>query len=363
MRAEARTKALGWRTRLQSAVVRGWLRRGCTACLLLPLAALYSLLIRIRHSLYQHGWRQSHGIDGVTVLVVGNVVAGGAGKTPTVISIVRHLGQQGLRVGVVSRGYGRQADDIREVAIHDRAEQVGDEPLLIARASGVPVFVGRARAAAARAALLAHPDLQVIVCDDGLQHHALQRDIEVCVFDDRGVGNGWLLPSGPLREPWPRRLLALAGGSAATTLVLHTGEHPAFGGYRAHRALASHALRADGSRLGLDQLAAHPPLLALAGIAQPEVFFNGLRQAGIVLDATLPLPDHFDYAALDLQPWLGHQILCTEKDAIKLWHYAPAALAIPLLQTIEPAFFTQLDALLHPLLNRPLSSAHGHQTA
>jgi tetraacyldisaccharide 4'-kinase len=345
---------------LSQTLQRAWTHRGALALLLLPIALLYSVLLALRRWLYRAGLFKSLGVD-CAVIVVGNTLVGGAGKTPTTIGIVHHLRRRGIRVGVVSRGYGRTQQDVRSVAFTDEADAVGDEPLLMARATGVPVFVASSRHAAAAALLRAHPDTQVIVCDDGLQHYALRRDIEVCVFDDRGVGNGWLLPSGPLREAWPRTALACVGQRDNRLLVLHTGAKPAFGGFFAQRSLETQALAHDGQRANLGDL--KPPLLALAGIAKPEDFFDSLRSLGLALDKTMALSDHFDFAQLDTRQLKGYQVLCTEKDAVKLWKFWPQALSVPLVQTLEPAFLTALDDLLDQTLAAKLSSAHGHQTA
>ena len=351
--------------RLAATLVRSWRQRGTLAWLLLPLTLLYQALVGVRRCLFAIGLWRCERAD-CTVLVVGNTIVGGAGKTPTVIAVVQHLQRRNIAVGVVSRGYGRNTHATMAVGPTSAAADVGDEPLLIARATNAPVFVGRQRMAAARALCAAYPQVQVIVCDDGLQHYRLYRDLEICVFDNRGIGNGWMLPSGPLREPWPRRLLHRCGQSAATTLVLHTGSQPTFAGYRAQRALAPYALRADGARVPLATLAANAatrPVLALAGIAQPDQFFNMLQDAGLTPGNTLALPDHCDFAQLDTRAWQEQQVVCTEKDAVKLWHVVPDALAVPLLQTIDHAFFAQLDTLLAPLLAARLSSRHGHQTA
>ena len=341
-------------------LVQAWERRGLLATLLLPLALLYFTLLLLRRGFYRTGLLKIRSVP-CAVVVVGNAIVGGAGKTPTTVGIVQHLQARGLRVGVVSRGYGRTERTVCAVTPTTPADAAGDEPLLIARATHVPVFVGADRHAAATALLGAHPATQVIVCDDGLQHYTLYRDLEVCVFDDRGTGNGWLLPSGPLREPWPREPLACVGQSDARLLVLHTGALAAFGGYRAQRALAAHALAQDGSQLPLDQLT--PPLLALAGIARPEAFFSSLRAMDLVLEQTLALSDHFDFSRLDTTLLKGHQVLCTEKDAQKLWKVWPQALAVPLIQSLEPAFLQALDGMLDGILAAKLSSGHGHQTA
>jgi tetraacyldisaccharide 4'-kinase len=333
---------------------QAWLHRGATAWLLRPVAALFGLLAATRRALYRVGWVSREAVP-VPVIVVGNVVAGGAGKTPVVMAVVAHLSSRGLRVGIVSRGYGRRTADCREVLATSDARDVGDEPALLQRATGMPVFVARRRIDAARALLHRHPGVNVIVSDDGLQHLALRRDVEICVFDERGVGNGWLLPAGPLREPWPRRC----------DLVLHSGERPGIDarglpipGFGARRALAGHALRADGTRVPLAALHDRP-LVAVAAIARPERFFDMLRARGLRPERCIALPDHHDFEGWNLPaPGPGQQapmVLCTEKDAVKLWRVRPDVLAVPLVFTPEAAFFEALDA--------KLSSVDGYQAA
>jgi tetraacyldisaccharide 4'-kinase len=272
------------------------------------------------------------------VIVVGNVIAGGAGKTPVVLAVLEHLRRQGIAVGAISRGYGRIGHECIEVHPEDDPARVGDEPLLLRRAGGVPVFVAPRRAEAARALLAAYPATQLIVSDDGLQHHALERDLEICVFDARGIGNGWLLPAGPLREPWPRPV----------DLVLRDAAAPVQGDVLQRR-LASTARRADGSSIALADLRG-APVHALAGIANPEAFFAMLREAGLSLAATHALPDHHDFAAGVPAP-AAATLLCTEKDAVKLWRLRPDAWAVPLEVTIPASFWQRFD--------RRLSSLHG----
>jgi tetraacyldisaccharide 4'-kinase len=338
------------------ALVQAWSRRGLLAWLLWPVSLLFGALVALRRSLYRLGVFKVRRVA-VPVIVVGNVVAGGAGKTPVVMALVRHWQAQGLRVGVISRGYGRRSHGCREVHLDSPASEVGDEPALVKRATSAPVFVAIQRFEAATALLARYPLTDLIVCDDGLQHLALYRDIEVCVFDDRGLGNGWLLPAGPLREPWPR-----SSRNAPATLVLHSGSRPAFEGFTAPRQLANHALRADGTRLPLATLAqpGSPPLLALAAIAQPEAFFAMLRSRGLNLMRTLALPDHYDFDRWSQPIDMDYTLVCTEKDAVKLWRHAPAALAVPLQLDLEPAFLETLERLLRPSLGAKLSSAHEH---
>ncbi len=335
-----------------------WLSHGWLACLLWPVAQLHSLLVRLRWALYRIGIFTSEQFA-VPVIVVGNVVAGGAGKTPLVMALVRHLQRQGLAVGVVSRGYGRISLGNMEVGPQTPVNASGDEPALIRRATGASVFIANKRTRAVRDLLAAYPATAVVVCDDGLQHYALRRDIEIAVFDDRGAGNGWLLPAGPLREPWPERQRRGIG------LVLHTGQRPAFEGFRSQRRLADHAVAADGSRIALSDLR-HKRLAALAGIAHPESFFAMLKARGLSLEKTVSFPDHHDFQEHELAAYLGQTVLCTEKDAVKLFALPGNAgfelLAVPLEFTPEPAFFSALDALLAPLLSH-LPSAHGHKTA
>lgn len=286
-------------------------RPGLAARVLAPLEALYRLLQR-RHARLAAGPAELP----VPVLVVGNLVVGGAGKTPTVIAIVAALARRGRRPGVVSRGHGRAGSAPRAVSWGDDAGNVGDEPLLLARRCGVPVFVGRDRVAAARALLQAHPDVDVIVSDDGLQHHALPRRAELVVFDERGIGNGRLLPAGPLREPmpvpWPGQRHVLYTAGAPSTALPGACARRRLG--LAWPLAAWHAGNA-ASAVPLSTLQGRP-FLAAAGLAAPEKFFAMLRQADLRIDA-LPLPDHFDYAT---RPWpaRGPDVLVTEKDAVKL---------------------------------------------
>ena len=192
-----------------------WLHRNLRSWALWPVSQLYRALIALRAALYKMGaLRSQH--PGKPVIVVGNVVAGGSGKTPVVMALVRYLQSQGLRPGVVSRGYGRTTTDCRAVLPHAEASAVGDEPLLIATQCQVPVYVARQRMQASRARLAQHPDTDVLVFDDGLQHLALARDIDICVFNAQGTGK-WLFTA---RRPLARTLAAPRGLGALR------GRHP-----------------------------------------------------------------------------------------------------------------------------------------
>lgn len=330
---------------MAGALQRAWLRRGPLALLLWPVSLVFGALAAARRLAYRSGLLRSEAVA-VPVVVVGNVVAGGAGKTPVVIALVRHLQARGLQPGVISRGHGRRGRDCREVHPDADPAETGDEPLLIARATRAPVFVAPSRIEAARALLAAHPGCRVIVSDDGLQHARLRRDVEICVFDDRGPGNGWLLPAGPLREPWPRPVDLVIGTAASGV-----------GGFEVQRQLAPAVHRRDGTELPLAALAGRP-LTALAGIGRPEAFFAMLRSRGLQLERCLALPDH---AALDTLPAdLEHrELVCTEKDAVKLWRLRPDAWAVPLLVELEPAFWPAFDRLLDAKLSFP----HGSETS
>jgi len=341
---------------LHHVLPRIWLSRGVLACLLWPISRIYGGLVSVRRWAFQRGWLTS-GHPGAVVVVVGNVVAGGAGKTPMTIALVRHLRAIGLKAGVVSRGHGRAKHDILEVMTDSLAQEVGDEPLLIQRQTGVPVWVGVARLEVAQQLLHAHPEVQVIVCDDGLQHLALQRDLEICLMDDRGLGNGWLLPAGPLREPWPR----------SVDLLLYTHGQASQTGFVAYRQLATEAVNAAGEHRSLTELATQP-VNALAGLARPQAFFDMLRAQGLTLAQTLALPDHHDFGDWDKNS-IPSPLLCTEKDAVKLWAHQPDAWAVPMTLEPEHAFWQALEQRLSELglpidtSTRPVSSVHGQQTA
>ena len=303
------------RERLGSFLQQVWSGRGLLSTVLSPLAWLFGAVTTVRRQLYARGWLASHRLP-VPVVVVGNLVTGGAGKTPTVLAVLRLLRSHGYSPGVVSRGYGRADHAIRLVASDADSAQVGDEPLLLRRRSGVPVAVGRDRPEAARALLRAHPDIDVIVTDDGLQHLALQRDVEVIVFDDRGAGNGRLLPAGPLREHVPSSLqqhqvVLYNANVPSTTLPGHVVQAKLAGAVSLHEWWQGKA----PSRSVLESLRGRP-VLAVAGLARPQRFFAMLRDTGI--DATeLALDDHHDFAVL---PWPDDSgdVIVTEKDAVKL---------------------------------------------
>lgn len=337
------------KARLEQLLGRSWWqpRPDLLAHALWPLSVLYRVLLALR------GWRRPAPARlPVPVVVVGNLVVGGAGKTPTVIAVVQALQRTGHRPGVITRGHGRRgaaALGVHQVEDRDDALRSGDEPLLIRRRCQVPVWVGRQRARAGSALCRAHPEVDVLVSDDGLQHRAMARDVELVVFDERGAGNGWLLPAGPLREP-------LAAPRSRQRQVLYTA------GQQSTRLHGSLALRSIATAWPLDAwLAQQPdaaqplaalrgrPLLAVAGIGAPEKFFGMLEAAGLAIER-LPLPDHFDFAQL---PWPAGtaDVITTEKDAVKLARHAPGATAVwvvPLDLGLPDALVSEMLALLFP---------------
>ncbi|MFZ4877987.1 tetraacyldisaccharide 4'-kinase [Janthinobacterium sp. Mn2066] len=303
---------------LESTLTRAWLKRGPLACALWPVSLLFGGLGSLRRGLYRAGILKSARLP-VPVVVVGNIFIGGTGKTPLTIWLVQALRAAGMRPGVISRGHGSADKLPRAVTAQSTPQQVGDEPLLIFQRGACPVVVGRDRAAAGRALLERHPEVDVLVTDDGLQHYALQRDVEIVLFDGRGVGNGWLLPAGPLREP-PRR-------RRDVTVINMPQLDPALAARVAPRGGLVVPMQLAGSvaerlidrteRKPLAELANRGDrIVAAAGIGNPQRFFATLRQAGLSF-AELPLPDHHDFldqpfAALDAE-----LILITEKDAVK----------------------------------------------
>ena len=305
------------------------------------LAVLYGNLAALRRSVYRRGWRRRQRV-GVPVIVVGNIVAGGTGKTPLVIALVARLRAEGWAPGIASRGHGREDEATpRWVDADSIASQVGDEPLLIARATGAKVRVDRDRVAAAKALVAAGCD--VIVCDDGLQHYRMARDIEIEVQDARRrYGNGRLLPAGPLREPVERaadcdfRVLNLGVASEADTQRDSAlGEWPM-------RLQVGAAQPLHGGRAQPLSAFTGQRVHAVAGIGDPERFFSMLRDAGI---AVVPhaFPDHHAYVAADFEFGSRLPVLMTVKDAVKCADLIDAqAFMVPVDAVLPEAFWVGL---------------------
>jgi len=298
-------------SRIETRLAQEWRRRGPVAWALTPLAAVFGALTALRRAAYCNGWLKSVRVP-VPVVVVGNVTVGGTGKTPTVIALVDALRTAGFTPGIVSRGYGAKVERPTPVTPSTPAHACGDEPLLIARRTGAPVWVSPDRVAAAQALIAAHREIDVIVSDDGLQHYRLERDVELVVFDHRLGGNGLLLPAGPLREPLSRRRDA--------TLINNPFERalPPWPNTFALAVVPGDAwhLSNPALRRPLAQFA-NQRVAAAAGIGAPERFFAMVRAAGLA-PRTLAFPDHHAFATNPFTDIEADAILVTEKDAVKL---------------------------------------------
>jgi len=328
---------------------RQWFQRRLTPALwlllplLLPLSLLFVAVAAYRrHTLVPVRLK-------VPVIVVGNIIVGGAGKTPLTLWLAEQLRARGWQPGIVSRGYGAAATSPRQVTPGSLPQDVGDEPLLLASRSHVPVWVGRDRAAAGAALLAAHPEVNVLLCDDGLQHYRLARDVELAVFDRRGAGNGWRLPLGPLREPLARlsSVDAVIGNEFEAGSL--AGNTPSF----AMRLQAGDFQRLDDSvqRCQAADLRGKN-LHALAGIGDPQRFFTTLRGLGLDFIAH-PFPDHHAYVADDLALGDDAVLLMTEKDAVKCAGLTTVeAWVLPVEAGLSPAL---TDLIVEKLRGRPIA--------
>src|SRR5580765_364967 len=249
---------------------RHWYRLSPLSVVLFPLSLVFRMAVALRRLLFTLGILESARLH-IPVIVVGNLTVGGTGKTPLVLALAQGLRRQGLRPGILSRGYRGTGDSPRAVAPKDEPGRVGDEPLLLAERSGCPVWMGADRVEAGRALCAAHPECNVILCDDGLQHYRLRRDFEIAVEDERGAGNGLLLPAGPLREPADRRVDAR----------VVNGAEPRSGAFRMRLTPAGlHRVDAHATPLAQSELSGKR-LHAVAGIGNPERFFAGLSRMGL----------------------------------------------------------------------------------
>jgi tetraacyldisaccharide 4'-kinase len=294
-----------------------WQRTGAAHALLIPLGALYGLVSGLRRALYRAGVLKSHGLP-APVVIAGNITVGGSGKTPLVLWLAQFLKDQGWRPGIVSRGYrGTETGPLAVTPDSDPA-RTGDEPVLLARRSGCPVWVGRNRVATALALLASEPACNVILCDDGLQHYRLRRDMEIAVVDaERRFGNGRLLPAGPLREPLSRLRTVDAvvwnGGEQATGETGREFRMRLVGdGFR--NLFNPGTLAGPGAFRGRR-------IHAVAGIGNPARFFAHLRELGLE-GVAHAYPDHHAYRPEDVDFPDADAILMTEKDAVKCAAFA-----------------------------------------
>jgi len=311
--------------------VKFWYRRGLLPWLLWPVSIVFGIAVALRRILYfLRVLKSVH--PGIPVVVVGNLTVGGSGKTPLVIWIAEFLKSRGWSPGIVSRGYGARITEPRAATVAAEAAEVGDEPILLSRRGGCPVWVGADRVQVAARLRAAHEDVNVLVLDDGLQHYAMRRDIEIAVVDARGLGNGFLLPAGPLREPRSRL-------RSVDAVVSHASS------------TRGYAMRLEGDVLHrMTDARERQPLKAfagqrvhaVAGIGDPNRFFLHLGKAGLKV-VPHPFPDHHPFTPRDLEFGDDAPVLLTEKDAVKLRSVArPGWWVLPVSAQLDPAFGTWL---------------------
>ena len=308
----------------QSGLEAAWYRGDRWLWLLRPLECLFRLLAATRRRLYQVNVLSAYQAP-LPVVVVGNITVGGTGKTPIVIALVEALQAKGLRPGVVSRGYGATSSVFPHVLSDSSdAGQSGDEPLLIFRRTKVPCVVDPNRAVAVQT-LIAEAEVDLVICDDGLQHYGLARNFEIAVVDHtRGLGNGFCLPAGPLREP-PSRLQTV-------DRVLYRGSDDAQNGV--HYVPQAWVNLKTGEQRPLNAFAGTASAWAVAGIGQPQQFFAMLESLGLDFQPRV-FPDHHNYSAQDFLSMGQDMILMTEKDAVKCGSLA-----------VSNAWYLRIDAQL-----------------
>ncbi|HWK60926.1 MAG TPA: tetraacyldisaccharide 4'-kinase [Eoetvoesiella sp.] len=337
---------------------RMWQGKGLGSTLLLPLSWLVRLAVLGKRKRFLDR-PDSAPQETRPVIVVGNILVGGTGKTPVVIAVANALRAKGWHPGVISRGYGVKLKGApRTGQGRLDAAGFGDEPALIARATGTPLAVHPQRNLALQALVRAYPDVDVVISDDGLQHLALRRDIEIVVQDARGVGNGRLLPAGPLREPADKLnqvdyvITNLAAGQSAPprldiaarqlTMSLCPERLVHLVSGRSASWPEWLAREADGS------------IAAVAAIGQPERFFSMLRAQGLTLSAAIALPDHDDYSRSPFSALTAKHILITAKDAVKCARFDDPRLWVVMVapQFSDPGWLDGLDAKLHAIAEK-----------
>lgn len=322
-----------------------WYSQNPVAWLLLPVSAIYCLLVFLRRTLYKTGLLKSYKLP-MPVIIVGNITVGGTGKTPLLIALVALLQQQGYRPGIVSRGYGGSVKGERLVKESDDAHMIGDEPCLILKRTGCPLVVGRDRVAAAQL-LLANSDCNVILSDDGLQHYRMQRDVEIAIVDkNRQYGNGYCLPAGPLRESVSRL-------KQVDMVVSHCSNAESAGATNHNLHFFLQFLDAINLKTGetrhIENFSTHP-VHAVAGIGHPERFFRQLQKNELEIIAHA-FADHHKFTAADFVFDDDYPVLMTEKDAVKclglpaenLW-YVPVDAGLS--EALQQQFLSSVDALV-----------------
>jgi tetraacyldisaccharide 4'-kinase len=323
-------------------IERIWSGKSPLYLLLLPLSWLYGLITCGLRLCYRKGWKKSWRSP-VPIIVVGNLTAGGNGKTPVVIWLIELLQRQGLRAGVVSRGYGGKADSYPLLLdASTKTAEAGDEPVLIYQRTGAPAAVSPVRSDAVKA-LLEHHQLDVIVTDDGLQHYALQRDVEIVVIDGiRRFGNGWWLPAGPMRERASRL-------SSVDAVITNGGQsEPGEIAMQLQPGMAVNLLTGEQRDATL-----LPQVVAMAGIGHPPRFFATLKNLQVTTQAEFAFADHQDYQFEQLNALLGAEqtLLMTEKDAVKCRSFAqPNWWYLPVNAQISDSDTARLLAKIHQVI-------------
>ncbi|WP_372843708.1 tetraacyldisaccharide 4'-kinase [Psychrobacter sp.] len=345
---------------IETIITGAWQRKAAWLWLLLPVSWLYALLMVLRRQAYKAGIFASYRAP-IPVMVIGNITVGGSGKTPLIIALVHHLQQQGIKVGVISRGYGGDSSQMPALVHAESLPSiVGDEPCLIVNMTGAAMAVSPNRQQAIAILLDAHPDLQLIIADDGLQHYVLQRDVEWVVVDAaRGFGNKQLLPTGFLREPISRLKDAnvIYHQKPDTCSIDNKADPstPLTGQLTMH-------LQPDNLELlwssnnyidDLEVVRAIAPkkgsqVHAVSGIGYPQRFFDTLNALGLEV-ISHPYPDHYDFSLDELLQYADHPIIVTSKDAVKIRALITQA-------TIHQALSSKYDKLISRLWVLPVTA-------
>ena len=319
---------------LAERIQQHWRTPTAVSLALTPFSLVYGLVTKIRKAAYISGVLKTHRFD-IPVVVVGNLTVGGTGKTPFVITLAERLKIRGWRPGIVSRGYRGKVTEAEIVPADGDPHHFGDEPVLVARKTGLPVAVARRRAQSVEKLL--NESVDIVISDDGLQHYAMARSAEIVMVDGiEGLGNGFLLPAGPLREP-PARL-------ASADIRVRRGGEASEGEYSVTAALGTARNLVSGEEASLDEFR-DVPLAALAGIHRPERFFDLLRQHGLTISAH-PFPDHHQFCADDIPA--ETTVLMTEKDAVKCGRFASdRCWSVSQVTEIPEELIDKLESVIH----------------
>ncbi len=321
---------------------RIWYSNHPAYILLIPFSLIYRLLIKVRKLLYQYGVFTINHVP-VPVIIVGNFTVGGTGKTPFVIWLAEYLAEQGYKPGIIASGYGaKKLSTIQKVTSNSNPEYVGDESVLIARRTGLPVVVSPDRYKSARQ-LLEFTDCNMLICDDGLQHLALGRNLEIAMIDgDRKFGNNWLLPAGPLREPSNR----------ASTVDLMISNNT--GLINAHQMLIEYcelkSLTDESKSISVESFK-YKQVHVISGIANPDRLHNYLVSKGVKIIPHI-FPDHHSFISADLKFDDDFPIVMTEKDAVKCFKFSNDNMwYLPIQVAFDDVFYQHINTLIRDKIN------------